>query len=118
METTPTHLQNSVLHEFISWVNDTVLEYKHIKLLVPCKEWEDEKPTLLLSLGVKPETFRVLWDTRFLNLFLKHCLFSLNSIYKVPTVAWEGMYLFQLSRPQKWHLHVPFHWGLWTFLGV
>jgi len=66
---------------------------------------------------VEPEKPRLLWDARFLNLFLKHCPFSLDGVDKVPTVAWEGMHLFKLDH-KSGYLHVPFHRDSWTFLGV
>ena len=96
-------------------------EYKRIKMLVPWKAvkfpWEEEKPTLILPLGVEPEKPRLLWDARFLNLFLKHCPFSLDGVDKVPTATWEGMHLFKLDH-KSGYLHVPFHRDSWTFLGV
>ena len=76
-------------------------EYKRIKMLVPWSKVrradEKEVPDLILPLGVEPTKPRLLWDARYLNLFLKLCPFTLDGVDKVSMIGLEHMYLFKID---------------------
>ena len=114
-------LSNYVPQEFFPWVNETINEYKRIKMLVPWsqvrRQGESMLPDLILPLGVEPNKPRLLWDARYLNLFLKHCPFTLDGVDKISTIGWENMYLFKIDH-KSGYLHVPFHRKSWKYLGV
>ena len=117
----PVQFSNYVPQEFFPWVSETVQEYKRIKMLVPWnqvrREEESIRPQLILPLGIEPNKPRLLWDARYLNLFLKQCPFTLEGVDKISTIGWENMYLFKIDH-KAGYLHVPFHRESWTYLGV
>ena len=117
----PICLSNYVPQDFFPWVNETINEYKRIKMLVPWsqvrRQGESMLPDLILPLGVEPNKPRLLWDARYLNLFLKHCPFTLDGVDKISTIGWENMYLFKIDH-KSGYLHVPFHRESWKYLGV
>ena len=114
-------LENYVPDEFTSWVTRTIEDYKRIKMLVPWEKVrrteENKWPELILPLGVEPSKPRLLWDARYLNLFLKHCPFMLDGLEKASSIGWERMHLFKIDH-KAGYLQVPFHRDSWKYLGV
>ena len=113
-------LENYVPEEFYKFVSDTVKEYLSILMV---RKWKDVKgpedddiPHLVLPLGVEPNKPRLIYDARFLNLFLIYLAFTMENVGKVPQMAWKGMYLFSIDH-KSGYLHVPIHRSSWKYLG-
>ena len=116
----PVKLPNYVPSEFEDWVSSTISEYVSMGMV---QKWssvrlqeEPEVPILILPLGVEPNKPRLIYDARYLNLFLKHLPFKMDTVGKVPQMSWENMFFFSLDH-KAGYLHVPIHRESWKFLG-
>ena len=113
-------LPNYVPDEFVDWVTGTINDYVQMGMV---HKWasvkgqdEPDLPVLILPLGVEPAKPRLIYDARYLNLFFRHLPFKMDTVGKVPQIAWQNMFLFSLDH-KAGYLHVPIHKESWKYLG-